>query len=200
MKVRLAGVQLVAGADAGEEAVGQADRRALGRHVAADLRQQRDQRHLADVRALAGHVRAGDQSCSESSAPKLRVVGDELAAELLLEHRVAAVDDLQHALLDDRRAGSSAAPAASAASADSTSSRASAVRQFLERRDVRQQRLADLLEQRLLQRDRPVLRAQRLAPRTSSTPAVMYRSALLAVCLRVQSAGALSRWASVTSM
>ena len=28
------------------------------RHEAADLRHQRDQRHLADVRALARHVRA----------------------------------------------------------------------------------------------------------------------------------------------
>ena len=50
-------------------------------------------------------------SASESSSPKLHVVGDELAAELLLEHGMPAVDDLQHALFDDRRAGSSAAPA-----------------------------------------------------------------------------------------
>ena len=53
--------QLVAGADAGEDAVGNADRRLAGRHEAADLRHEREQGHLADVRALAGHVRAGDQ-------------------------------------------------------------------------------------------------------------------------------------------
>ena len=33
----------------------------LGRHEAADLGHQRDQRDLADVGALARHVRAGDQ-------------------------------------------------------------------------------------------------------------------------------------------
>ena len=35
--------------------------RAAGGDEAADLRQDGDQRDLADVRALAGHVRAGDQ-------------------------------------------------------------------------------------------------------------------------------------------
>ena len=67
----LAGVQLIAGADAREEAIDQADRRALGGDVAADLRQQRDQRDLADVGALARHVRAGDQ--------RERIVGGEAA-------------------------------------------------------------------------------------------------------------------------
>ena len=57
----MAAGELVARADAGEDAVGDADRRALGRDEAADLGHQREQRSLADVRALAGHVGAGDE-------------------------------------------------------------------------------------------------------------------------------------------
>ena len=104
----LAGVKLVAGADAREQAIDQADRRAFGRHVAAHLGQQGDQRDLADVGAFAGHVGAGDEA-ERIVGAKVGVVGDELAAELLLEDGMAAVDDLQHAVIDDGRAGSSAA-------------------------------------------------------------------------------------------
>ncbi len=57
----LAAVDFVAGADAGEEAIGQADGGAFGRDVAADLGQERDERDLADVGAFAGHVGAGDE-------------------------------------------------------------------------------------------------------------------------------------------
>ena len=57
----LAARQFVAGADPGEDPVGHADRRFTSRHEAADLGQQREQRRLANVRALAGHVGAGDQ-------------------------------------------------------------------------------------------------------------------------------------------
>ena len=65
----LAAGQFVAGADAGEDPVGHADRRLLRRHEAADLGHQRDQCHLADVRALAGHVGTGDQA---GSCPRRR--------------------------------------------------------------------------------------------------------------------------------
>ena len=57
----LAAAQLVGRADAGEQAVDHADPRPLRRHEAADLGQHGDQGDLADVRALAGHVRPGDQ-------------------------------------------------------------------------------------------------------------------------------------------
>ncbi len=50
--------QLVAGADAGENAVGDADPRVAGRHERPHLRQDRDQRRLPNVRAFARHVRA----------------------------------------------------------------------------------------------------------------------------------------------
>src|SRR5439155_21817408 len=53
--------QLVAGADAREDAVNNADPRLAGRHEAADVNHQSQQRHLADVSALAGHIRPSDE-------------------------------------------------------------------------------------------------------------------------------------------
>ena len=54
----LAARQVVARADAREDAVDDADARALRRHVAAHLREDDDERHLAHERRLARHVRA----------------------------------------------------------------------------------------------------------------------------------------------
>ena len=96
--------QLVAGAHAGENAVGHADPRLAGRHETADLGQQRDQRHLANVRALARHVRTGDQEDRAVGLSGRDVVGHE--GPFRLDHvqdRVPPVDDLQLRLLDDLR-------------------------------------------------------------------------------------------------
>ena len=57
----LAAAQVVGRADAGEQAVDDADPGTLGRDEAAQMGQDRDQGDLADVGALAGHVGAGDQ-------------------------------------------------------------------------------------------------------------------------------------------
>ena len=53
--------ELVARADAGEDAIGDADGGAAGRDEAAHLGHEREQRGLANVRAFAGHVGAGDE-------------------------------------------------------------------------------------------------------------------------------------------
>ena len=108
----MAAGQLVAGPHAGENAVGHADRGLAGRHEAADLGHQRQQGHLADVGALARHVRTGNQqTLSAASAPPgrrrnrpqllahQRVVGHELALRLDdVQHRMPPVDDPQHRL------------------------------------------------------------------------------------------------------
>ena len=60
-KGRLPAVDLVAGADAGKNAIHHANARGIGRHKGADLRQQRDQRGLAQKGAFARHVGAGQQ-------------------------------------------------------------------------------------------------------------------------------------------
>ena len=89
------GGDVVVGADAGEDAIDDADMRRLGRHEAADLGHQHDQRHLAQVGALAGHVRAGQQH-DPRVGPERGVVGHELARrQAVLDDRVAAFDDLQ---------------------------------------------------------------------------------------------------------
>ena len=97
---RLATRQVVARADAGEDTVHQVHPRALGRQKRAGVCQQRQQCHLPDVRAFAGHVRAGDDGDLLAVALELCVVWHErLANHRLLEHGVAALVDLQHALV-----------------------------------------------------------------------------------------------------
>ena len=83
--------------------------RALRRgHEAAGLRQQRDQRHLAQVGRLAGHVRPGEHDDLGVVAVEHGVVGHEAAvAEVALDHRVAAVADLDALRRRRRRAGRS---------------------------------------------------------------------------------------------
>ena len=54
-------MQLVGGADAREDAIRQADGGGFGGDEAAGMGQQHDQRDLADIGALARHVRPGDE-------------------------------------------------------------------------------------------------------------------------------------------
>ena len=64
--------------------------------------EQRQQGNLPDVGAFAGHVRAGDHGDLTGFAVELRVVWHERFADHgLLEHRVAALVDLQDALVPD---------------------------------------------------------------------------------------------------
>ena len=66
---RAAAGQIVGGADPAEQPVDDADAGARGRHEAAHLRQDRDQRVLPQKRALAGHVGAGDEPQAPILAP-----------------------------------------------------------------------------------------------------------------------------------
>ena len=75
----LAAREVVAGADAGEDAIDEADARLAGGDAAADLRHEGDERDLADVGGFAGHVGAGDEQDLVDSAFELGVVGHERA-------------------------------------------------------------------------------------------------------------------------
>ena len=98
----LAAAQVVGGADAGEQAVDDADPGSFGRDEAAQMSQDRDQGDLADIRALAGHVGAGDQEDRAGIAAELDVVGHEVAGRQDgVEHGMAAGLDLEDRLGDD---------------------------------------------------------------------------------------------------
>ncbi len=71
--------EVVAGADAREDAVDDADFRRGGRNEAPHLRQDHDEGDLADVGGFAGHVGAGDDEQLVVRAVEERVVGDEPA-------------------------------------------------------------------------------------------------------------------------
>ena len=101
----LAARQLVAGSDTREDAIGDADFGFLGRDKTADLRHQRDQRHLADVGALAGHVRAGDQQDRTIFVAAPRIIGDKRAFRFDdIQHRMPSVHDVQHGAVHNLRA------------------------------------------------------------------------------------------------
>ncbi len=94
---RAPGSEVVGGADAGEDAVERPEHAGLGRHIAADVGEQGDQRHLAHVGRLAAHVRAGDEQ-QAAVVGEQAVVGDEgvgLVGQFAFDHRVAAIDDVQ---------------------------------------------------------------------------------------------------------
>ena len=100
---RLAGGQVVAGADAREHAIQRADGRRIGRDVAADVRQQHDQRGLAHIGRLAAHVGAGDQQ-QAAVLVEVRVVGHEgLVGEALDDRMTAAGDGDARGVLQHRR-------------------------------------------------------------------------------------------------
>ena len=75
----LAAAQVIGGADAGEQAIDQADPRSFGRDEAPRCGHDRDQGDLADVSALARHVGAGDQEDRPCIAAQMDVVGHEIA-------------------------------------------------------------------------------------------------------------------------
>ena len=87
--------EVVAGADAGEDPVHQADPGGGGRDEGAHLGHQHDEGHLAHVGGLARHVGAGDDGDAVFRRAHEGVVGDEEGVgEHLLYHRVAAAVDL----------------------------------------------------------------------------------------------------------
>ncbi len=100
----LPGVDLVLGADAGEDAVDNADAGRSGGDIAADLGHEDDEGDLAQVGALAAHVGAGDDAHALAGFEG-NIVGDEaLAAEGVLDDRVAPILDVKD-ILSEQRSG-----------------------------------------------------------------------------------------------
>ena len=101
----LSGGQIVAGADAGEDAIHHADVRPLRRDEAAHLRHEGDERHLAHVGGLTGHVGAGDDGHPLLFGAHVGVVGhEEGVAPHFLHNGMASRRDLDHAGLVHVRA------------------------------------------------------------------------------------------------
>ena len=102
-------------------------RRAVGRHEAAHLRQDRDQRVLAQEGAFARHVGAGQQPQAARSAARSQSLATKGAAvrQCRLDHRMAPADDGEGRRCR-RPSGGIAPVTASSASAAATSSAASA--------------------------------------------------------------------------
>ena len=95
-KCRAAAREIVRRADAREDAVGDRQPRLLGGNERAHLRQQHDQRRLAQIGGLAAHVRAGDQQDLVRGAVQVQRVGHESLALLFEEqfdHRMASAQD-----------------------------------------------------------------------------------------------------------
>ena len=91
---RLPARKIVARADAGENAIHQADLRARRRHEAPDLRHQHDQRDLPDVGRFPRHVRPGDDGEPHPFAIQVGVVRHEFfLGEILIEHGMPSVAD-----------------------------------------------------------------------------------------------------------
>ena len=95
----LAGAEVVAGADAGEDPIGDSQPGGLRRNPAADLRHQLQQARLAQVAAFAAGVGAREhEQVGVGFAPQADAVGGEgLLHQELFHHRMATRLDLQQA-------------------------------------------------------------------------------------------------------
>src|SRR5581483_11446300 len=97
--------------DASEDTVDQPNASRAGRDEAADLGKQDDERHLAQVGGLAGHVRPGYHHHLAVSPVQPGVVRNEAArVQADLHHRVPPVDDLQLLAVVQQRAAVTALP------------------------------------------------------------------------------------------
>ena len=90
--------EIVRGADAREDAVHRPDRRRLCGNVAAESRENHDQRRLPHVRGLAAHVGPGDDQ-HPSPFMQREVVRHERALDVLLDHRMAPATDVDARLV-----------------------------------------------------------------------------------------------------
>ena len=77
--------QIVGRADAGEDAVDQGQGGGFGGNEGAHLRQDGDERGLAQVGGLAAHVGAGDDGDQIGGIVEIEIVGDEAAGFLFGE-------------------------------------------------------------------------------------------------------------------
>ena len=94
--------QVVRRADAGKDAVAQADVGLARGHEAADMRQERNQCHLAHIGALARHVGAGDDEHAVVAGIHGHVVGHKgRIGDGALHDGMAALHDGEYAVLVD---------------------------------------------------------------------------------------------------
>ena len=93
-KRRLAARQVVLRADAREHAVDHADARRARGHPGAHLRQEHDVTGLAQIDGLPRHVRPGEDDDARVGVER-DIVGRDRLARARLEHRMAALDDLE---------------------------------------------------------------------------------------------------------
>ena len=93
----LAGVQFIAGTDAGKDAIGDANDGAFRWHEAPHMCKEDNQRGLTNVGALAGHVWSGDecQCCRLERGAKFSVIGNESVAQQFIKNGVAATGDFK---------------------------------------------------------------------------------------------------------
>ena len=157
----LAARQVIRRAHAREDAVDNADLRAVRRDKAAHVRHQRDERHLPHVGALAGHVRAGDNQHAVFVFIHQRAVGHKqlVAVQPRLHDRMSAVFDGNHTVRRDFRTDIVVAHGGNRQRQQRVE-RLEAHRRLLDARNLRRQEVADLDEESLLQADGLLLRAQ----------------------------------------
>ena len=103
---RLAERYVVRRSDAGEYLVDDTHMSRVGRHEAAHLRHERDERRLAQQRRLTSHVRTGDYHYLLLLGVELDVVGHVLLAkrQLRLDDGVASGAYLEHVVVLNHRA------------------------------------------------------------------------------------------------
>ncbi len=100
--------EIVAGADARKDAVGDGKLRLAGRNEGAHLRHQDDERGLTQIGGLAAHVRAGDEKKLLTPGLEAEIIGNEalsLLPQEFFDHRMAPADDEKFAGGVEFRAG-----------------------------------------------------------------------------------------------
>ncbi len=101
---RLTRSEIVAGADAREDAVDDSEFHGFRRNERADLRHDRQQSGLAQVRRLTAHVRSGQKNEALFAGAQVQVVGDEVRVQHRLHNGMAAILDVDRAFGDEGRA------------------------------------------------------------------------------------------------
>jgi len=114
--------------------------------------------NLANVGAFAGHVGASDER-ERIVGGEMRIIGHELGAKLLFEDRMTAIDDIQHAIFNDSGAGNIAVRSRGRLSRREHRRGRDRAR-VPGTGDMREQALADLLEERLFESNGFVLGAR----------------------------------------
>ena len=102
---RLTSREVVVGADAGEDAVGEAESHGFGGDETAGLGKEGEEGDLADVGGFSSHVRAGDDGEFLPVRAKVCVIRNKARAfGLLVQDGVASIADFQNIRVVDLRA------------------------------------------------------------------------------------------------